>query len=212
METNASLATIYIVRHGETEWNAIGRIQGQKDSPLTDKGLKQAKEAAEKLKHIQFDAIFSSDLLRTRRTAEIIKLDRKLEIVTKKALQERTFGHFDGRMAEEYKKETQHLFEEYQKLSEQEQWKFKFAQEYESDEEVILRFITFLREAAVAYPNKIILIVTHGGIIRTFLAHTGFAKMSELQAGSFKNAGYIKIQSDGVDFFLKEIEGYQKKQ
>jgi probable phosphoglycerate mutase len=211
MNRSNSLATIYIVRHGETEWNVTDRIQGQFDSSLTKKGIEQAKQIGNKLRHISFDAIFSSDLLRAKRTAEIIKLDRQLEIITRESLRERSFGRFHGKSSKEYKEETKELLDEYQKLSEREQWKFKFDSNYESDEELASRFITLLQEVAAAYPNKTVLIVTHGGPIRTFLAHCGFAKMSELQAGSFKNAGYLKIQSDGIDFFIKEVEGYQKK-
>jgi broad specificity phosphatase PhoE len=206
----STLCTIYIVRHGETEWNVINRMQGQLESPLTERGIGQAGETARKLKHIAFDAIFSSDLLRAKRTAEIIKLDRELEIVTKEVLRERACGRFDGKLIEEYRRETQHLFEQYKKLSEEEQWKFKFDGGYESDEELISRFITFLREAAIAYANKTILIVTHGGVIKTFLAHIGFVKLSELRDVTFRNAGYLKVESDGVDFWLQEVRGYQR--
>src|SRR3989338_10840636 len=98
-----NFATLYIVRHGETEWNVKDRIQGHKDSPLTSQGIRQAYDVAEKLKHIQFDAIFSSDLLRVKRTVEIIRLDRKLAISTKKVLRERTDGHFDWKTIKQYK-------------------------------------------------------------------------------------------------------------
>ncbi len=211
MDTKQNLTTFYIVRHGETEWNVSGIIQGQLDSQLTVRGLQQAQETAQELREIPFDAIFSSDLLRAKRTAEIIKLNRQLAIVTKKALRERTFGDYDGKSAEEYKKETKHLFEKYQQLSEQEQWKFKFTEGYESDEKLLSRFITFIREIAIAFPNKTILVVTHGGTIRTFLMHIGFANYGELVAGTFNNAGYINMQSDGVDFFVKEVKGLKKK-
>lgn len=204
--------TIYIVRHGETEWNVSQRIQGQLDSALTQKGKDQAQQTAEQLRQIPFDAIFSSDLLRAKHTAQIIKLDRKLEIITTKALRERTFGKYNGKTGEEYKRETQHLFKEYQQLSEKEQRKFKFDENYESDEELSSRFITFLREIAIAYPNKTMLMITHGGIIRTFLAHCGFAKTRDLKAGSFKNAGFVQIESDGTDFVIKKVEGYKKPQ
>jgi broad specificity phosphatase PhoE len=204
------LATFYIVRHGETEWNVARIIQGQQESNLTKKGIEQAGEAAQKLKNIQFDVIFSSDLTRASRTAEIIKLERKLEILTKESLRERAFGHFEGRKGEDFHKEMQQLLGKYKLLPKNKQRKFKFYEGYENDEEVISRFITFLREAAVAYPGSTVLIVTHGGVIRTFLGHLGFAKMEELQAGTFKNAGYIKVKSDGTDFFLEEVEGYEK--
>jgi broad specificity phosphatase PhoE len=205
-----TLCTFYIVRHGETEWNVVDRMQGQLDSLLTRKGVEQAGETAKRLKHVSFDAIFSSDLIRAKRTAEIIKLDRELEVVVRGVLRERMCGRFEGKLIEEYRRETRHLFGQYKKLSEQEQWKFKFDEGYESDEELMSRFIIFLREVAVAYPNKTILVVTHGAVIKTFLAHIGFAKLSELRASTFRNAGHLKVQSDGVDFWLQEVRGYQR--
>ncbi len=210
MPSSDQFTTFYIVRHGETEWNVARIIQGQMESKLTEKGIGQAKDTAERLKSVEFDAIFSSDLTRAKRTAEIIKLDRKLEILTKKSLRERAFGHFEGRIGEEFHKETQNLLQQYKLLPEEKQRTFKFYESYESDDQIISRFIVFLREVAVAYLGKTILVVTHGGIIRTFLGHIGFAKMEELREGTFKNAGFIKVKSDGVNFFLEEIEGYKK--
>lgn len=207
---NIHNCTFYIIRHGETEWNASHRIQGQLDSPLTQKGLTQAKETGEKLKNIHFDAIFSSDLLRSKRTAEIINLERNLKIQTEKALRERTFGEHDGIMGNEYTEKIKDLLEEFNKLSVEQKWKFKFAKGYESDEELVDRFMIFLREIAIAYHNKTILIVTHGGNIRTFLTKLCYAKHGKLTPGTFKNAGYVKVESDGVDFFLKEVEGIDR--
>lgn len=208
MKNNSNnYCTLYIVRHGQTEWNVKHIIQGQKDSNLTQEGITQAKNVAEAIKHIHFDAVFSSDLARTRKTAEIIALERKLAIKTSKLLRERTFGHFEGKSRDEYREETKDLLKKYQGLSEEEQWRFKFAEGYESDEELASRFITFLREIAITYPRKNVLVVTHGGNIRTFLAKIGYIKYGELQPGSVKNAGYVKVLSDGVDFFVKETVG-----
>jgi phosphoserine phosphatase len=204
---NINNCIFYIVRHGETEWNVIDKIQGQLDSFLTQKGLEQARETSEKLKNIHFDTIFSSDLLRCKRTAEIMGLERNLEIQTEKALRERTFGKYDGITGKEFAEKTKHLLEEYKKLSVEERWKFKFSKGYESDDELVTRFITFLREIAIAYPGKTILIVTHGGNLRTFLTRLGYAKHGVLTPGTFRNAGYVKVESDGIDFFLKEVEG-----
>jgi probable phosphoglycerate mutase len=63
---------VYLVRHGETVWNAERRIQGQSDSPLTEKGEQQAWQVGERVKHLGITHIIASDLGRTRRTAEII--------------------------------------------------------------------------------------------------------------------------------------------
>jgi broad specificity phosphatase PhoE len=204
--------TLYLVRHGETVWNVNHRIQGQLDSELTENGVLESKKQAQKLKDIQFDGIFSSDLSRAAKTAEILKLDRKLAIATHKALRERTFGKYDGSFGDKYTKAIQNLLEKYEKLTENERWKFKFDEGYESDEELVTRFITILREIAVGYLGKTILVVTHGGNLRTFLTHLGFAAHGELKPGTFKNAGYVKVRCDGADFFLDGVEGVDKSQ
>jgi broad specificity phosphatase PhoE len=203
--------TLYIVRHGETEWNINHTTMGQKDSPLTKAGIEQAHTTAKELKDIHFDAIFSSDSLRAHRTAEIIKLERDLVIQTTKLLRERTYGHFEGKPHDEYMEATKQLREQLKQLSEEEKWKFKFREDVESDFELVSRFITKLREIAVAYPNKTVLVATHGGCIRMFLVRTGVYKKEELPAGSFGNAGYLKVLSDGVDFFVKEVKGVKEK-
>ncbi|WP_147195069.1 2,3-diphosphoglycerate-dependent phosphoglycerate mutase GpmB [Pantoea sp. CCBC3-3-1] len=63
---------VYLVRHGETLWNAARRIQGQSDSELTKKGEQQARQVGERVKHLGITHVIASDLGRTKRTAEII--------------------------------------------------------------------------------------------------------------------------------------------
>ncbi|MTD41099.1 phosphoglycerate mutase GpmB [Erwinia sp. CPCC 100877] len=63
---------VYLVRHGETQWNAERRIQGQSDSPLTAKGEQQAHQVAQRVRNMGITHVITSDLGRTRRTAEII--------------------------------------------------------------------------------------------------------------------------------------------
>ena len=64
--------TLYLVRHGEAVGNVEGMIIGQDDSPLTTNGIRQTKQISRKLRHINFAAVFSSDLIRAKRTAEFI--------------------------------------------------------------------------------------------------------------------------------------------
>ncbi|MBI2064645.1 MAG: histidine phosphatase family protein, partial [Candidatus Yanofskybacteria bacterium] len=113
---------------GETEWNKIGIVMGQSDSPLTEAGLEQVKTTAQELKDIHFDAIFSSDLHRAQRTAEIIKLERQLAVQASKALRERTYGSWEGKIGEDYRKNFQHLFDKVKQLSEKEAKSFKIAE------------------------------------------------------------------------------------
>ena len=133
--------------------------------------------------------------------------NRRLAIQTSKLLRERKYGHFEGKPSVDFYEKTKHLLEEKEKLSEKEQWKFRFSEDMESDGEVAARFITKLREVAVAYPGKVVLVATHGGCIRTFLMRVGWIEYGGLRGGSFQNAGYVKAVSDGVDFFVKEVAG-----
>ncbi|MBI4226385.1 histidine phosphatase family protein [Candidatus Roizmanbacteria bacterium] len=197
----------YIVRHGETEGNVKRILQGHSDFPLTEEGIKQAQKTAQILKQVKFDQAFSSDLLRARRTAEIIALEHKIIVKTSKLLRERSFGRLEGKSYEEYVNELVEIILQYEALSEKEKFSFKFREDIESDEEIIRRFITFLREVAVAYAGKTILIVSHGGMMRSLLIHLGFGTYKTLLPGAVKNLGYIKLESDGVDFFIKETEG-----
>jgi broad specificity phosphatase PhoE len=213
MKKNKELTTIYIVRHGETEWNVEKLIQGQKDSSLTKKGEAQAKMLAKELGHIYFNAVFSSDLLRAKRTAEIIVLEKKLAVKTSQALRERAFGKHEGKSIELFRKELSHLFNEYSRLSTEEKFRFKFDKDIESEGEAVSRFITLLRELAVAYAGKTILVVTHGAVMRYFLIHAGFGTHQTLPSSekTIENTAYIKVESDGVDFFIKETKGINKK-
>ncbi len=207
-----SRCCFYLVRHGETEWNVAGRIQGQLDSKLTENGIKETRVLAEKLRDIIFDGIYSSDLTRAAETAEILRLERKLAVVHHKALRERTFGIYDGYYGDAYTKEVEHLLQQYHLLPEEERWRFKFAEGYESDFELVDRFTAALREISSQFLGKTVLVVTHGGNLRSFLTHLGFAPHGELSPGTFKNSGYIKVHSDGTEFFLEEVEGVDKSQ
>ncbi|WP_281675409.1 alpha-ribazole phosphatase [Veillonella tobetsuensis] len=89
------MKTLYIVRHGETEWNKIGRYQGITNVPLNENGIAQAKACGNALKDVHFDRILSSDLSRALVTAETIRGNRQLEIKTDERLREINFGDWE---------------------------------------------------------------------------------------------------------------------
>ena len=88
--------TFYLVRHGETLFNHLGRMQGSCDSPLTERGIAQAYETADQLKDIWFDRIYSSPSERAWNTADIIAKDREVQPVLLSGLHEMSFGRLDG--------------------------------------------------------------------------------------------------------------------
>lgn len=210
MQKTVGYCTFYIVRHGETDWNVKKIIQGQSDIPLNTQGEIQAKDIGEKLKHIHFNLAFSLDLLRTKRTAEIILLERKIAVQTTKVLRERYFGSYEGKSSDQLLADLDKLITENTSLKKEEWAKIKVSPDMESDEEVLQRLIPFLREVAVANANKNVLIASHGGIMRVLLIHLGFGTFETLTFRSIKNTAYIKLESDGVDFFIKETDGVKK--
>jgi len=201
--------TMYIARHGETEANVKKVSNGHLDSPLTEVGVSQAEELGRLLKNIKFEAAFSSDLNRAHHTAKIALLDRDLAIQTSKFLREKRMGYFEGKTYEEYGKAMKNIIAQMKIVSASDRIKLKASYDEESEEEACGRFITFLREIAVAYLNKNIFIVSHGGAIRMLLTHLGFATREEL-LGAVANTAYVKIKSDGVDFFIEETVGITK--
>ena len=87
---------IFMVRHGETEWNRQRRLQGRTDIPLNDAGLAEARKAAKALRDVNFDRIFTSPLQRARKTAEILRGSREIPVTVEPVLIEVSFGVGEG--------------------------------------------------------------------------------------------------------------------
>src|SRR3989344_5621756 len=87
---------IYFVRHGETEWNKKGILQGHKDSPLTAKGVLGAKKIGKLLRNKNIEVIYSSDLGRCIQTAKIINGWLRIKLSETRMLRERNFGSLNG--------------------------------------------------------------------------------------------------------------------
>lgn len=171
-------STIYLTRHGETEWNEKKIIQGHSDIP--------------------FDAVFSSDLVRAKKSAEIIIKGKKLTIITTKLLRERIFGRFEGGSLTELRK----TLGETMVFPKEKQKKLKL-NDLENDEEIITRLIPFMKKTIRNYRGKNILMVTHGGLLRAFLSYINY-KIPKYSDRPMKNTGYLIIESDGEEFKLKE--------
>lgn len=95
------MITFYMVRHGKTLFNAMGRIQGSCDSPLIEEGIQEAHRAKEALKNITFSKAFSSTSERAYDTAEIILDEKEIPITRMKALKEFDYGMYDGSLFKE---------------------------------------------------------------------------------------------------------------
>lgn len=94
--SDAPMTSVIVVRHGETQWNKVGRQQGHLDSPLTELGRKQAHAIADALADEPFDVLYSSNLGRALTTAQIIAERTGHDVVVDPALRERHLGVFQG--------------------------------------------------------------------------------------------------------------------
>ena len=140
------MTKLLLVRHGETDWNAEGRLQGQTDRPLSDYGRRQAQQLADELGSEEFEAIYSSDLIRARETAEIIARRLELPVKLDPDLREKDWGTWEG-------------------LTSVERDRVEFAGE--STEAHQQRILEALRRIAERHPRDgVVLVVTHGGSMR----------------------------------------------
>ena len=87
---------IYYVRHGQTDWNKVKRLQGRTDNPLNEVGIEQAKKTRDLLKNEKIDLIICSPLRRTLETANIINEGRNIKIIKDEGFIERSFGKYEG--------------------------------------------------------------------------------------------------------------------
>lgn len=150
-------------------------------------------------------------MARAAQTAAIITLERKLAVKTIEALRERSITKylqkFPGKNREIVEEE---IIKALENLDEKAKSAYKHTDDFDSSEEAAVRLITFLRETAVAYSGKTILIVSHGNLMRATLTHLGWAKYDELPKRAIDNIGYFVLESDGIDFFVKETFGVTK--
>lgn len=146
---------LYVVRHGQTEWNVLKKMQGSVDIPLNGRGKEQAEETKASLKNINFDIIISSPLTRARQTAEIINSDRNLNIVFDDRLRERNYGEFEGTSKSSFN------YNDF--------WSYNKNLKYSKAENVqdfFKRIYDFLDEIKMNYYDKNVLIVCHAGITK----------------------------------------------
>ncbi|NLP13977.1 MAG: histidine phosphatase family protein [Clostridium sp.] len=153
---------IYITRHGETQWNKKGLMQGWKNSDLTEKGIENAKRLGESLKDINFDVIYTSPLGRANETAKCINGNKDTKIVLVESLKEMGFGIWEGM---ENSKLKELYSEQYNNFWERPHL-YKPHENGESFEELLLRVKTAWNEILKAGGNNI-LIVTHAVVLKT---------------------------------------------
>lgn len=155
------MTTLFLVRHGQSEWNAVGRWQGQADPALSADGRDQAFEAARVVGDV--DAIVSSPQLRAAETAEILSTSLGVgPVITVDGLRERAIGSWSGLTTAEI----------------EQRWpgaigRGEWPDDAEPLDDLLERTRVSIEAIATALPSATVLVVCHGGVIRHLERHLG---------------------------------------
>jgi broad specificity phosphatase PhoE len=202
---------VYLLRHGETDWNAVKRIQGKADIPLNERGREVARLTAEAMRDIPFDVVFSSPLERACETARILSAGRGIAVRTDPRLREINFGEFEGALWKDIREK-----EEYACI-------YRFFEDpahyvpergAESFESIFGRAEDFITEEVLPREKTCenMLIVAHGAFNRAFLACVRHMPKAEFWGSSrkpMKNCGVCLLEvRDGRIEILEEGKVY----
>lgn len=158
---------LYIIRHGESTWNGQNRIQGNSDPQLSRLGRLQAGLLAKRFRRIKIDKIYSSPLLRSFQTAQAISKVLRSRIVKKEGLKEVGLGEWEGKTPEEIDKSYDNKYQRWLRLGPT-KVKIPGAENINSFRK---RANKAFYEIINGNKNKDVIVVTHGGVIASFLAH-----------------------------------------
>ena len=160
------MVRVYLVRHGETDWNVQKRVQGWGNSPLTELGVQQAKALGDYLSDTEFGAIYSSSSPRALQTAELIIGKRALNIIPEDELREINLGSWEGMFYSEIENLYPEQFDNFWNHPE------KYVPlDGETYEALKRRVSCKIEEIAKKHQGKTILVVAHGVVIRTLYTY-----------------------------------------
>lgn len=209
MEAEAEMK-LYLIRHGETDYNKQKKIQGQIDIPLNARGRELAVQTGKGLAEIPFDLCFCSPLSRARETAELILKGRNVPIITDERIIEVSFGRYEGIcwspdvQEKEVPGDFQNFFDE--------PGKYQAPSDGESIEALIERTGDFLRDVCgrEEYKDRTILVSSHGAALASMLANIKHLSVSEFWGdGCSKNCGVTEVLvTNGVPKILSENKTY----
>lgn len=178
---------IYVIRHGETDYNVRRLFQGQINTDLNDTGRAQARAAAEKIRAmgLTFDRVYSSPLQRAVETVEIITGKDSSEIQTDDRLLEMNFGALEGQPFDRDSRACGSLF--------QDPPSYRPVPGSESFPEVIDRIGSFFTELAKERPGESVLVGCHGCAMRTLLVFLSYLDLKDIWKQEIGNCAVIQL-------------------
>jgi alpha-ribazole phosphatase len=200
------LTRILLARHGETEWNAIGRVQGWTDIPLSALGIAQARALGERLRDTPLTAVYSSDLCRAIQTAAPTAAQQGLEIQRLSGLREKGYGDWEGLTREDLERDYAALWHRYHKERDLE----AVVPGGETWPEVQGRMQGVLQTILAAHPGaeETVLLVGHGGSARALILEALQAPLPtllhlHLSNGSLSRLDFVS-ETDSRVVFLND--------
>ncbi|RFU70189.1 histidine phosphatase family protein [Bacillus sp. V59.32b] len=184
------MLTIYLVRHGQTEWNLEGRLQGWGNGELTKEGINDALALGRRLINVPIDLIYSSSSKRAYQTAELITGSRDIPIIQDDALREMGFGDWEGRIRTEIEKEYEHEYKAF--------WETPHLYNRNSGElfsHVIDRVVSAFNEIVEKHPSGTVMVVSHSITLRVLIAYIKKLPLDKLftQKPGLGNTSLTKI-------------------
>jgi probable phosphoglycerate mutase len=191
---------ILLVRHGETDWNAAGRIQGHSDTPLNAAGRQQARQAAQRLAREPIRALYSSDLARAFETATIIGEPLGLTVVTSTRLRERRYGAWEGLTAAEIQVRYPEQFV---------MWRARSTDfvppQGETRSQLLTRALEELQTIARQHVSEVVVVVTHGGLCYVLINHILSSVDGDRREFTFGNASIHTLEVTGDQWSVISI-------
>jgi broad specificity phosphatase PhoE len=166
------VTTVLIVRHGESTWNREQRWQGHADPPLSESGVAQANELARALTDMKLDAVYASDLRRATETAAAVARTKGLIVIADPALREIDVGEWSGLTTEEIQARFPAGWDRHARGGDG--W-----ENGETHPEMSDRIVAEIARIATVHPDKQVLCVLHGGVIRAVLARAEGVPLDE---------------------------------
>ena len=194
---------VILIRHGETTWNAAGRIQGQLPGELNERGRAQAAALGVRLAAEPFAAVYASDLERTQATAQLLlDAESSLEVVTEPGLRERHFGAWQGLTHDQIRAQWP---DEHARLRAPDP---QFAPpQGEAWQAFCDRAWSTLRRLAAAHPQESILVVSHGGVLRACAHAVLGLPVGSPRSYDISNCAYNALRHYGGSDWCIEIWG-----
>ncbi|WP_019415088.1 histidine phosphatase family protein [Paenisporosarcina sp. TG20] len=182
------MLTLYITRHGQTEWNVQQRMQGWADSPLTTNGIEAAIQLGEYLQEVPLTAVYSSTSERTIHTAQLIIGKRDIPLIQKEDLREINVGEWQGKTSTEIERDYKEQVKTYYEHPDQ----FESISG-ENFHTLKKRIECAIEEIEDAHPNGHVLIVTHGVVKKCLINHFSGVELNLLWEPPFIHGTSLTI-------------------